>query len=51
MLCMGSRYSLWVVVAGVVGGLIVGFLAGRGLFRGSESRNPQAFPHPYTEQP
>jgi len=34
---MTSRYSIWMLLAGVAVGLIVGYLAGRGAFKGNPS--------------
>ena len=32
---MTSRYSIWMLLAGVAVGLVVGYLAGRGMFGGT----------------
>ena len=42
ILNMGPRYSLWIVLAGVLAGLLVGFLAGRGLMGPRGPRSPAA---------
>ncbi len=34
---MAPRYSIWMLLAGVAVGLVVGYLAGRGLFDGNPS--------------
>ncbi len=35
---MTSRYSIWMLLAGVAVGLVVGYLAGRGMFGGTPPR-------------
>ncbi|MCH2063577.1 MAG: hypothetical protein MK194_07605 [Roseibacillus sp.] len=39
---MAPRYSIWMLLAGVAVGLIVGYVAGRGVFDGSRSGSSPA---------
>jgi len=50
---MTSRYSIWMLLAGVAVGLIVGYLAGRGVFGGNPSGlspAPRVIPRSQSEE-